>query len=69
MNTPEKIFGTVSADAFVGRGPELARLIAHASDSGVLDCHAAPDAGSSELLRQVYDHFYRTASGIVPFYF
>jgi len=69
MNTPEKILAAVSADEFIGRGPELARLIAHASDGGILDCHAAPDAGSSELLRQVYDHFYRTASGIVPFYF
>jgi len=69
MNTPEKILASVTADRFVGRGAELARLIGHASDGGILDLHAAPDAGSSELLRQVYDHFYRTASGIVPFYF
>jgi len=69
MNTPEKILASVTADKFVGRGPELARLIAHASDAGILDVHAAPDSGSSETLRQLYDHFYRTASGVVPFYF
>ena len=69
MNTPEKILSTVQADRFVGRGRELARLIAHSSDGGILDVHAAPDSGASELLRQVYDHFFRTASETVPFYF
>ena len=69
MNTPERILASVSPDKFVGRGPEIARLIAHASDGGILDLHAAPDAGSSEILRQVHDHFYRTASSIVPSYF
>lgn len=69
MNTPEKILSTLRADRFVGRGRELARLIAHSSDGGILDVHAAPDSGASELLRQVYDHFFRTASETVPFYF
>ena len=69
MNTPEKILSTLRADRFVGRGRELARLIAHSSDGGILDVHAAPDSGASEMLRQVYDHFFRTASETVPFYF
>lgn len=69
MNAPEKILATAAADKFIGRGPELARLIAHASDGGILDLHAAPRSGASEILRQVYDHFYRTGSEVVPFYF
>ncbi|KXK03768.1 MAG: anti-sigma regulatory factor [Acidobacteria bacterium OLB17] len=49
MSAPEKIFSSVAADRFIGRGEELARLIAHAADGGILDLHAAPNAGSSEL--------------------
>lgn len=60
------------ADDFVGREAELDRIYEHIStDTGdsALSLLAAPRAGVSELMRQVFDQSFRTGSGPIPFYF
>ena len=68
----EKIFSTCRSGEFIGRKAELDRLLPHAdakTDSVGLALLAAPAAGSSELLRQVYDQLFARNNGVIPFYF
>src|SRR5688572_13188518 len=66
-----KIFAGRPAADFVGRSKEIDRLFAQArsaTDGGILVL-AAPGAGASELLRQVYDRLFHEQREIIPFYF
>lgn len=60
------------ADDFVGRESEIERLLQHArglgSANGLL-LLSAPLAGSSELLRQIYDRLFIGQKEIIPVYF
>ena len=69
-----RILGHVSADEFVGRTVELERLIDLAgtgtgAGSKGLALLAAPNSGSSELLRQVYDRLFVEQEEVIPVYF
>ena len=68
----EPILARCRADEFVGREAELDRIHKHIStDTGdsPLSLLAAPRAGVSELMRQVFDRSFHTGSGPIPFYF
>ena len=68
----QRIFGNVTADEFVGRRGELERLMLHAQSlDGVkgLTLLAAPNSGSSELLKQVFDRLFAEQEEIIPVYF
>ena len=68
----QRIFGNVTTDEFVGRRSEIERLMLHArSLDGVkgLTLLAAPNSGSSELLRQVFDRLFAEQEEIIPVYF
>ena len=68
----KKIFARCDEGEFVGRAAELDRLLRHAhseSDSPGLVLLSAPSSGSSELLRQVYDHIFFDRTDVIPFYF
>ena len=56
---------------FVGRGMQVERLMDHAKGNGPtgLVLLAAPSAGVSELLRQVYDRLFFDQTAVIPFYF
>lgn len=66
-----KIFSTVNAGDFIGRTHELDALLRHAREHVLPDklLLAAPLAGASELLRQVYDQLFFEESEIIPVYF
>lgn len=66
------IFARTDAADFVGRTAELERLYKHAkgeSASNGLVLLAVPSAGTSELLRQTYDHLFVAHEASIPFYF
>ena len=66
------IFARIESADLVGRAAELDRLFKHAkgeSDSHGLVVLAAPSAGTSELLRQTYDHLFAAHESSIPFYF
>ncbi|MFN2502083.1 MAG: ATP-binding protein [Pyrinomonadaceae bacterium] len=64
------ILTTVPPNDFVGRSVELERMLAPSSAvPEKLAILATPSAGSSELLRQVYDRLFVQPDGFVPFYF
>jgi serine/threonine-protein kinase RsbW len=68
----EKILATISADDFIGRAYEAERLLSHAkgdTKSPSLLLLSAPDAGASELLKQIYDRIFQINSETIPFYF
>jgi serine/threonine-protein kinase RsbW len=67
-----RVLGRVTAEEFVGRKAELAKLVAHAkgsSEKRALLLLLAPSAGVSELLRQAYDELFNSRENIVPVYF
>ena len=66
-----RILGRVRRDEFVGRTPELERLIAHASSDSQRELLLllAPLAGVSELFRQAYDALFNARGETVPIYF
>ncbi len=60
-----------SAD-FIGRSAQLERLLRHAEGTDAshgLVLLSAPSAGTSELLRQVYDRLFVGQDDVIPFYF
>ncbi len=66
------IFARTEPTDFVGRAAELERLLKHAKgegDSNGLVLLAVPSAGTSELLRQAYDHLFVAHESSIPFYF
>lgn len=68
----KKLFARIDPDGFVGRAAELELLLRHARGerhSNGLALLAAPSAGTSELLRQVYDHLFWRQTDVIPFYF
>lgn len=65
----QHILGGVPQSAFVGRGRELERLLQHARSSSGLTLLATPRCGSSELLKQLFDHLFSEQEEIIPFYF
>jgi serine/threonine-protein kinase RsbW len=67
-----RILGRVTQHDFVGRGEELARVLAHAEPANTgrgLLLLMEPAAGVSELLRQVYDQIFNRRSDVIPIYF
>ncbi len=70
-NSVKRILGTIPAGDLVGRGPQLERLLAHAERETPcgLALLASPGSGTSELLRQVYDHLFSANGEYIPFYF
>jgi hypothetical protein len=66
------ILGRVTRQDFVGRVPELDRVVAQASEAkkgrGLL-LLMEPSAGVSELLRQAYDYLFNKRSEVIPIYF
>lgn len=68
-NSENRIFGRTRAADFIGRGEHLEKLLRHAKGSGGLALLAAPSAGVSELLRQVYDRLFVGQDEVIPFYF
>jgi serine/threonine-protein kinase RsbW len=75
-NDPERqILGRVKRDEFIGRSPELERLVSHARrlepavPSPALLILAAPLAGISELLRQSFDRLFNDHEDVAPIYF
>ena len=67
-----RILGRVTQHDFVGRGPELNRIMAHAGPANAgrgLLLLMEPSAGVSELLRQAYDQIFNRRSDIIPIYF
>lgn len=66
------IFSRVEPADFVGRTAELERLLKHAKGEGAssgLCLLAVPSAGTSELLRQAYDHLFISHDAAIPSYF
>jgi serine/threonine-protein kinase RsbW len=64
------IFARCEQSDFIGRNRELERITRHSkSGSSALTILAAPSAGGSELLRQLYDHLFVEQADIIPFYF
>ncbi len=65
------IMAGMTADSFIGREAEMARLTALARSRGAspLVVLSAPGSGASELMRQVYDRMFADGSGPIPFYF
>jgi hypothetical protein len=72
MPTHQIIFGTVPADAIVGRRGEIDSIARHLTGSGDergLLVFSPPAAGRSELLKQVYDRIFADQDQVIPFYF
>lgn len=74
MTTPRRnlILARTSADAFVGRDDELARLVAHSRTDlpqPGLALLSTPRVGVSELLRNVFDRLFAEQDEVIPFYF
>ncbi|HVF30323.1 MAG TPA: ATP-binding protein [Pyrinomonadaceae bacterium] len=68
LNT--KILAGRPAIDFIGRDAEAERIFAHArSSSEGMVVLGTPGAGSTELLKQVYDRLFREQQDVVPFYF
>lgn len=65
----KKVLARVDRADFIGRAPELERLVSHSESTANLVVLAAPRAGASELLRQTYDALFGADSDTVPFYF
>src|SRR5262245_11735938 len=67
-----RILGRVTQQDFVGRGEELARIMAHAQTASAgrgLLLLMEPTAGVSELLRQAYDQIFNRRLDVIPIYF
>ncbi len=67
-----QIFASCDPSEFVGRTAELERLLSYAageSNSNGLVVLAAPNSGTSELLRQAYDRLFLDQTDVIPFYF
>ncbi len=64
-----RTFARVPADTFVGRAKELSRVTSLAGTGDSLVVLATPGAGTSELLRQAYDHLFWEQNEIAPVYF
>lgn len=67
-----RILGRVTQQDFVGRGEELARIMAHAEPANAgrgLLLLMEPTAGVSELLRQAYDQIFNRRLDVIPIYF
>jgi serine/threonine-protein kinase RsbW len=67
-----RILGRVTQQDFVGRGEELARIMAHAQTANAgrgLLLLMEPTAGVSELLRQAYDQIFNRRLDVIPIYF
>jgi len=70
--TAKPLLARKHPDKFVGRDAELDRLYLRAvSDMGSRSIHLSgrPGAGTSELLRQLYDRLFSEQRFLVPFYF
>lgn len=68
----KKILSASNNGDFIGRELQVDRLLRHArgeSGSHGLVLLSAPSAGSSELLRQVYDRLFVESADVIPFYF
>lgn len=65
----QHIFGSIPSTELVGRTREIERLMRLAHGSDGLALHAAPNSGSSELLKQVYDKLFAEQEEVIPFYF
>lgn len=66
----KRLFSGNDAADFIGRSMELARVLDHADvGSNGLALLAAPAVGTSELLRQAYDHLFFEQKQLIPFYF
>ncbi|MEP6786848.1 MAG: ATP-binding protein [Acidobacteriota bacterium] len=66
----KRLFSGNDAADFIGRSSELARILDHADiGSNGLALLAAPAVGTSELLRQAYDHLFFEQKHLIPFYF
>src|SRR5688572_10382670 len=69
-SAPQKIFARTTRSEFVGREPHVDRLMLHASGKGGgIALLSTPLAGTSELLRHVYDSLFTQAGDVIPFYF
>ncbi|MFT3742696.1 MAG: ATP-binding protein [Pyrinomonadaceae bacterium] len=67
---PKRIFARTNRSDFVGRQTHVEKLLKLAENgTGGLVILAAPGAGASELLRQVYDRLFVDQDEIIPFYF
>ena len=67
-----RILGRVVPQDFVGRAPELARIMAQAepvNEGRGLLLLMEPSAGVSELLRQAYDRIFHQRAEVIPIYF
>jgi anti-sigma regulatory factor (Ser/Thr protein kinase) len=66
-----RILGRVDRSQFIGREPELNRIVAHPQHTGAagLLVLLAPTAGVSELLRQAYDQLFNQRAQAIPVYF
>ena len=74
MTTPpeKKILAQTNSSEFVGRSVEIERLLQHAQGidgPNRIALLAAPLAGTSELLRQVYDRMFVAGAETIPFYY
>ena len=66
-----RILGRVDRSDFIGRSPELSRIVDHPQHTGAagLLLLLAPAAGVSELLRQAYDQIFNERGKTIPIYF
>ncbi|GAC1446866.1 MAG: hypothetical protein NVSMB56_09680 [Pyrinomonadaceae bacterium] len=66
----QRIMSSVAPENFVGRDETMRRLIAckTTGERGVV-LLAAPLAGASELLKQIYDHLFAVDEAVAPVYF
>jgi serine/threonine-protein kinase RsbW len=67
-----RILANVGRDEFVGRDAELRRLVSYAQQTDPergLIVLGAPNAGTSEFLRQAYDELFLGRSYSIPIYF
>ena len=72
LSPTKRILSDVDAAEFVGRSAEAHQLLAHYRGETVakgLTVLAPPGAGSSELLRQVYDTLFSSQNDVIPFYY
>lgn len=70
--TVNRIFAENERESFIGRDAEFRRILNHSRRTGRSNGHmllSAPLAGSSELLRQVYDYAFSSQAEQIPIYF
>ncbi len=65
----QHIFGSVPPSGFFGRESETEKLLKHSRGNGGLVLLATPGAGSSELLKQVFDRLFAEQEEVIPVYF